>query len=228
MIARKDLEQSENDAAAARAEAARTQARVTILGGGGAEAEFSLRAPLRGEVVDRSTNTGAEVRPDGGDPLFVVSALDTLWLTASVYQPDLAQVRPGDRLVFSTDAAPGRSFTATIRYVSGALDPVTHTATLRAVLPNPGGILKPAMFGEARLLAPDREGEPVIPTSALVTHGTGSVVFVQLAPGRFVRRPVTVSTDDGRFASVTAGLHLGEVVVTRGSILLAAELDQGS
>ncbi|HTS88616.1 MAG TPA: efflux RND transporter periplasmic adaptor subunit [Gemmatimonadales bacterium] len=228
VIARKDLEQAENDAAAARAEAARARQRVALLGAGPEQADFILRAPIRGEILHRSANPGAEVRPDATDPLFVISALDTLWLTASLYQRDLPEVRPGNRLSFTTDAVPGQTFTATVTYVSGTLDSLTRTATLRAVLRNPARLLKPEMFGEARLLAPDRNGPPVVPTTALVTHGANTVVFVRVGPGRFARRTVTVTSDDGTLAAVSGGLELGEVVVTRGSILLAAELDQGS
>jgi membrane fusion protein, heavy metal efflux system len=228
VIAHKDLEQAESDAAAARAEAERARARVALLGATGDRGDFVLRAPLRGEILQRSANPGAEVRPDAVDPLFVISALDTLWLTAGLYQRDVTEVHRGDRLAFTTDAMPGRVLTATVTYVSAALDSLTRTATLRAALANPDRLLKPAMFGEARLLAADHDGEPVVPTTALVTHGAGSVVFLRVAPGRFIRRPVTVTDDDGTLATIGSGLHPGDVVVTRGSVLLSAELDPGS
>jgi len=228
VIARKDLEQAESDAATARAEAARARQRVELLGNGGEQGEFLLRAPIAGSVVQRTANPGAEVRPDAPDPLFTVSGLDSLWLTSYLSQRDVDRVRVGDRLSFTTEALPGQRYTAVVTYVSGALDPETRTATLRATLSSRSGLLKPEMFGEARLLAPDRNGAPVVPTTALVTQGSGTVVFVQLAPGRFERREVTVESDDGVRASLSAGVHPGDVVVTRGSLLLAAELAQGS
>ena len=225
VIALKELEQARSDEAQARAEAERAQARVRLLGGnGGAEGSvFVLRSPLAGEVVERTANPGQEVRPDAAVPLFTVSLLDTLWLTAGVYQRDLALVRRGNRLVFRTDAVPGQRFTATVRYVSASLDPQTRTATLRAALPNPGQILKPEMFGEARLMAPEPNGAVVVPSGALVTRGTQVLVFVQRGPGRFVPREVTVADDDGETAAIASGLERGELVVTRGSILLAAQ-----
>jgi len=226
VISLKDLQQSESEEAQAQAERDRARVRVQQLGvsTSGVSQSFELRSPIRGEVIERNANTGAEVRSDNVTPMFTVSALDTLWLTATFYQHDLAAVRRGQHLVFTTDGFPGREWTATVAYVSGSLDPQTRTGTLRATLPNPGGLLKPQMFGQARLFAPGASELVVVPTAALVTHGEGSVVFVQTAPGRFERRPVTVTDDDGVSASITSGLKPGELVVTRGSLLLAGEL----
>jgi multidrug efflux pump subunit AcrA (membrane-fusion protein) len=54
------------------------------------------------------------------------------------------------------------------------------------------------------------------------------VVFVQIGTNRFARRPVTVSGDDGDMAAISDGLQPGDLVVTRGSILLQGRLTQGS
>ncbi len=229
VVAERDLEQARSDAVQAQAEQVRARQRVAQLGGpasataAGQDAggDFVLRAPLAGEIIDRSANAGAEVRNDNGSTLFTISSLDTLWLVASAYQQDLANVRRGEHLVFTTDAAPDRRFAATVSYVSGALDSTTRTVRVRATLPNPARLLKPLTYGQARLLAPDSGHVPVVPTQALITVGAETVVFVQVGPGRFVRRPVVVANDDGVMASIAEGLRPGELVATRGSILLA-------
>lgn len=225
ILAGKDLEQARSDEAQARAERDRARQRADLLGAGSSSGDdFVLRSPIAGEVIDRSANPGAEVRPDAAVPLFTVSALDTLWLTAGVYERDLASVRPGERLAFTTDAMPGRRFTATVQYVSGALDPATRTATLRASLPNPGRVLRAETFGEASLLAHDAGGVPAVPSEALITRGNGTIVFVRESAGRFLARPVTVTDDDGQFATVSSGLQVGDVIAGRGALLLANEL----
>jgi cobalt-zinc-cadmium efflux system membrane fusion protein len=228
VIAQKDLQQAESDEAQARAERDRAAARARLLGAGGAgvEQEFVLRAPIAGEVVERPVSVGTEVRPDAGQTLVTITSLDTLWLTANAYQRDLAAAKRGDKLVFTTDAAPGRRFVATVQYVSPVLDPQTRTATIRAALPNTDRALRTQVFGEARLLAPDTAKVPVVPVEALVTKGRETVVWIEDSPGRFVRRPVRVGEDDGALAAVTSGVRLGERVVTRGSLLLDAAASQ--
>ncbi len=228
VVALKDLQQVESDAAQAQAERDRALARVRLLGATptGVDQQYILRAPLGGEVVDRQANPGAEVRPDNAQPLFTITSLDTLWLAVNVFQRDLAAVHVGQRVVFTTDAVPDRRFVATVRYVSGTLDADTRTALVRAVVPNPDARLRPLVYGEAQLYAPTHEAALVVPTEALVTRGNDTNVFVQLAPGRFVRRVVTVGTDDGETSEVRSGLTAGELVVTHGALLLAAEADR--
>lgn len=225
VAARKDLEQAESDAAQASAEAARARARIEQLGSGsgGVTGEYVLRSPIRGEVIDRSANPGMEVRPDLGTPLFTVSDLSTLWLTANVFQKDLPSVRPGARLVFRTDAFPDRTFEARVVYVSNALDPVSRTATVRATLPNASGSLKTMETGEAGLYVHDTNPALVVPTRAIVTHGDASVVYVVTGTNRFVRRVVQLGDDDGESTVVLAGLQPGDRVVVDGSILLEGE-----
>ena len=53
--------------------------------------------------------------------------------------------------------------------------------------------------------------------------GAEAVVFVETARGTFARRAVVVKDDDGKLATIGSGLAAGDRVVSRGSLLLAAE-----
>ena len=225
VAALKDLEQARTDARQAEAELARARSRLTTLGADTAafSSQYILRAPIAGVVVERTVNPGAEVRPDVPTPLFTITSLDVVWLTASVYQRDLASVHCGVALRFTTDAVPNRAFDATVSYVAGTLDPQTRTALVRATMPNPDHALRPLEVGTAHLLAPTTSPLLVVPTRALVTHGGDTVVYVELAPGRYVRRPVTVGEDDGVTAVILSGISLADRVVVDGSLLLEGE-----
>lgn len=228
VIAARELEQARNDAGQADAEFDRATARSRQLGLGQATVSdtYILRAPAGGRVIDRTANAGAEVRPDNGQALFTISSLDAVWLSVSVPQRDLSQVHRGARLRFTTEAAPARVFDARVSFVSDALDPVSRMATVRAVLANSGGALHLATTGEAQLFVTDSTPAVSIPTRALVTRGTEMVVFVEAAPGRFVRRVVAVRDDDGTTATIASGLTAGDRVVTTGSLLVAADADR--
>lgn len=225
----RELEQARADEAQSRAEYERARARATQLGGPGIGVVsdiYVLRAPIAGVVIDRATNAGAEVRPDNGTALFTISSLDAVWLAVSVPQRDLSAVHRGAKVSFTTESAPGRTFTGPVSFVSDALDPATHMATARAVVANPGGALHLLATGEVRIVTTDPTASTVIPSRALVTHADGAVVFVEQAPGRFVRRPVIVRDDDGTKATIAEGVRSGERVVTTGSLMLSAEADR--
>ena len=225
VIAMRELEQARADAAQAHVEESRARNHVTQLGlaPDATGMDYVLRAPIAGVVVERTVNPGAEVRPDASIPLFTISSMSQVWLTARVYQNELPYVQNGVRLVFTTDAMPGRSFEARVSFVSATLDATTRTGLVRAVIANADGALRPEMFGEARLLTQDKVVTPVVATRALVTHGRETIVYVERTPGTFVRRVVRVGDDDGTWASIADGLRVGERVVTDGSILLDAE-----
>ena len=225
--AQKDVEQARSDAAQAHAEAERARQRAAQLGGGdGVQGEYVLRAPIGGTVIDRTANAGAEVRPDAAAPLFTLSALDTLWLVAQAPQRDLEWLHRGARLAFTTDAVPGRVFDARVTYVSDQLDPLTRTALVRAAFANGDRALRAMVVGSARLYASGDRAQAMVPTRALVTRGGETVVFVEKGRGHFRRRIVQVSDDDGVTATIRDGLGRGELVVTRGSLLLAAEAER--
>jgi len=234
VAALRDVEQARSDDQQARAELARARSRLTALGvdgvsgDAGVSSQYVLRAPIGGIVVDRTANPGAEVRPDVPTPLFTVTSLDVVWLTASVYQRDLAAIHRGVKLRFTTDAVPGREFDATVTYVSGALDPQTRTATVRAEVPNADHRLRPQETGTARVLAPETSPVLVVPTKALVTHGTNTVVYLELVPGRYVRRTVTVGDDDGSTAVILSGIGPVDRVVVAGSLFLEGESERAS
>ncbi|GJG85425.1 cation efflux system protein CzcB [Gemmatimonadetes bacterium T265] len=228
VIAQKDLQQAETDAAAARAEETRAGLRARLLGGAGGGQTYVLRAPLGGEVIDRQVNVGTEVQPGGTTPLFTVSDLSDVWLTANLYQRDLASVRRGARVTFASDALGAAPVDARVTWIADALDPATRTAPMRAVIPNPGRRLRAAVFGQATLYASDDARTPTVPSAALVTRGGGTVVYVEDAPGRFRRRAVTVGEDDGTVATIVRGLQSGERVVGKGSLLVDAQAERQS
>lgn len=230
----RDVEQARSDNQQAKAELARTRSRLTVLGAdgmsgdGGVSSEYVLRAPIGGVVVDRTANPGAEVRPDVPTPLFTITSLDVVWLTASVYQRDLAAMHPGVKLRFTTDAVPGREFSATVTYVSGALDAQTRTAVVRAEMPNADHLLRPLETGTARVLAPEAAPVLVIPAKALITHGNDTVVYIEIAPGRYLRRVVSVGDDDGTTAVILSGVGPRDRVVVDGSLFLEGESERAS
>jgi len=152
-------------------------------------------------------------RPDAPSPLFTITSLERVWLAANAYQRDLAAIHPGVALRFTTDALPNRSFDATVTYVAGTLDPQTRTALVRATIPNADHALRPLEVGTAHVLAPTATPLLTVPTRALITHGTNTVVYVELSRGRYARRPVSVGEDDGQTAVILSGLSPADRVV---------------
>jgi cobalt-zinc-cadmium efflux system membrane fusion protein len=225
VLPRRELESAQAEAESARAELARAQHRLRHLSPGEDDpAVYRLRSPVDGVIAERRVNPGAEVRPDGADPLFVITDPTRLWVMIDLPERELALVRTGQRTLVRADAWPNERFVATIERIAAAVDPGTRRVQVRALLDNPGRRLKPEMYVQVILL-PDQGQQAVrLPNAALVTQGLYSYVFVEGPPGFFRRRKVTLGAQDRTHAFVTEGVAAGEFVVTTGALLLNSEL----
>jgi cobalt-zinc-cadmium efflux system membrane fusion protein len=235
--AQKDLELAQDNYGKAQAELERTRKKAQLFRAAGAtdnvNQEYELRALIDGEVIARNVNPGVEVQGQysGGNAveLFTLGELDKVWVLADVFEIDLARVKAGARVTVRVVAYPNKVYEGKVDWISGSLDPTSHTAKVRCVIDNPRHELKPEMYATVSVSVDERRAL-AIPRSALLRLGDQTVVFVEVgkAPdgrARFERRPVAVSEDEGGdFLPVTHGLREGERVVTSGAILLSGML----
>jgi multidrug efflux pump subunit AcrA (membrane-fusion protein) len=63
----------------------------------------------------------------------------------------------------------------------------------------------------------------VVPLAALVQEYGRNVVFVELTPGRFERRQLTIGPRSGDLVAVLGGLRVDERVVVDGAMLLKGQ-----
>jgi membrane fusion protein, copper/silver efflux system len=179
-----------------------------------------IRAPIGGIVLDNKAVRGAQVSP--GDVLYSLGTLNDVWITADIYEDDLARVHEGQRLEAVTTAYPDDIFTGFVARISPNIDPATHTLQIRCQVNNPGLKLKPQMLARVKIVS--RPGDAlVIPQEALVFDTNRYFSFVEVAPGNFQRRAVSIASwkEEG-FVRILAGLHPGDRVVVAESLQLNA------
>jgi membrane fusion protein, heavy metal efflux system len=225
VVARKDLEQAEAEAARSQAEVARAQARTSLYGSGtGVNMQLGLRSDMAGVVVERNLNPGQEVRPDGAaTPLFVVSDPSVLWVSIDAQEGDLKDLRPGAKVSLNVANGPEQSMTATISAVTDQIDPSTRTIKIRATVANPQRWLKNEMLAKVRYQR--QVGNSIeVPASAVFLRGNQHYVFVQSQAGVFEPRDVRVAYEGAQRVLLSEGLQEGEQVVSQNGLLLAREL----
>jgi cobalt-zinc-cadmium efflux system membrane fusion protein len=231
--AAKDFEAARDAFKKAQADDERARKKARLLRTGSIEQvtqHFVLRSLIDGEVVARNITPGLEVQGQysGGASLelFTVGALDTVWVTADVYEMDLGQVKGGQPVTVKIMSHPERTFEGVVDWVSGTIDPVTRTAKARCTIDNRDRLLKPEMYASTTI----RTGTAtalVVPRRSVLRLGDQTVVFVALgnAPDgreRFARRLVSAKTDaPGDMVSVVRGVDAGERVVVDGALLLS-------
>ena len=230
VIARKDFEDANADYATARAETDRAMQKLHNMNPHGTRItgeSFSLTSPMTGVVSERTANPAMEVSPAVPAPLFVVTDLTRLWVFIDLPERLLGKVKVGAKVAIETDAYPDKRFDATVTQIGQILDPATRRIAVRARVDNRSLELRPEMFVRASILQP--QGEAVkLPNEALFSQGLNSYVFLQKNPREFKRQQVHVASKGADFTFVDQGLGAGDKVVTRGALLLAAELTDTS
>jgi len=179
-----------------------------------------MRAPISGIVVKNQAVRGTAINP--GDVLYQLGTLDPIWITADLYEMDLARVHDGQELEATTSAFPGEVFKGLIARISPNVDPTTHTLQVRCAVPNPDLRLKPQMMANIKIVTSAGDAL-VVPREALVFDTDKYYAFVAVGPDRLERRAVAISSwgQEG-FARVVSGLQPGDRVVDTESLQVDA------
>jgi cobalt-zinc-cadmium efflux system membrane fusion protein len=179
-----------------------------------------VRAPISGTVVQNQAVIGSAINP--GDVLYQLGTLDHVWLTADIYEVDLARISVGQELEAVTTTFPNQVFRGGISRVSPNIDPNSHTAEIRCDIKNSGLKLRPQMLARVKIIT-NPGLALVVPQAALVFDGDSYVAFVEVAPGSIERRQVERgSWNQYGYARISSGLKAGERVIVHQSLIVNA------
>jgi membrane fusion protein (multidrug efflux system) len=185
-----------------------------------------INAPFGGRLGIREVNLGQFV--DQGDKIVSLQSLDPIFVDFLLPQQLIAGLTPGSPLRVLTDVYPSKVFDGQLTAVNAEIDPVTRNIRLQGTLKNPGGLLRPGMFGRVQLSLGEAEEVTAIPLTAVIAATYGDSVFVVtqkedaegakqlVAEQRFIRTGRT----EGDFVAVTEGLKPGDIVVSAGAFKL--------
>ncbi len=181
---------------------------------------YPLRAPFAGVVIEKHLSLGEKVGDD--ESVFAVADTKTVWVNLSVFQKDLAVIRPGQSVqVEITGGAAGHS--GTIAYLAPIVDPETRTAVARVVLANEDDTARPGLFVTVRVSLSTVNAAVVVPRSAVQILDERDVIFIAEGDG-FTAEPVTLGCGDRHSVEVTSGLKAGQRYVLRGAFELKAKI----
>ncbi len=189
-----------------------------------------LRSPLDGTVVDCKVVAGESA--DAGATVFSVTDLRRMWLMFDVRQEDVGQLSLGQAVLFRpADSKLGTESKGSIAWISTEADDKTRTVKVRVELPNADSRLRANTFGTGRIVLREEPRAIVIPTEAVHTDGDCSIVFVRdkdfLHDGAlkfFHIREIRLGVRDGDTTEIIAGLLPGEVIASKNSMVLEAQL----
>ena len=232
-VPEKDVREAENDYNKSMAERDRAAARLRTLGiradqlkdiGDRADASttVTVRAPRSGVIVERNLSPGQVVSYGQSDTpvsLFVIADLSTMWVIADVYEPDVPKVRLGESVRVTLPCCPQDRYQGKVAHIGAAVDKDSRTLKVRAVVPNPGGILKGEMFVKVSIDTGSSQAL-TLPQSAIQRSDGATFVLLEKSKGEYERRTVKTGPEFDGVTEILEGVTPQDRVVSTGGVLL--------
>ncbi len=174
--------------------------------------DSAIRAPFGGVIAERFVHVGDYVHADTRVVTLLVD--NPLRLELTVPEANVSSVHPGVVVSFATVAVPGRTFSATVKYMGGEIREATRDLVVEAVTDNADHALLPGMFVTAEIPI-GQETLPVVPGKA-VFHPEGndnlSNVFA-VVDGHLDERVVQLGPSAGESVAIADGIKKGDRIV---------------
>jgi RND family efflux transporter MFP subunit len=139
-------------------------------------AQTSLYAPYEGVITSRSMDPGSMAGPQA--IVLGIARVDVVWVNVNVPDEDLAFVRVGSPVTFTTSSIAGKTFSGRIDNVNAVPTAGTLSYLARLRQPNPGAVLRGGMLVNVTILQARHDNAIVVPRSALSQTDSGTSVYI--------------------------------------------------
>ncbi len=229
-ISKQDYENAQTTAAQAQADVAAQQAALKT-----AQidlARTTIRAPITGRIGRSVYTTGALVTASQADPLATIQRLDPIYVDITQSSSDLLKLR--QQILSGQVARDGNARVkllledgtrygpeGALRFADVTVDPTTGSQVIRALFPNPDGLLLPGMYVRAQLVEGTQAQAMLVPQRAVGRDERGNATVMVVGKGNKVEpRTLQTTRTVGENWLVTAGVRPGDHVIVEGGGML--------
>ncbi len=229
-IARQEFENAQTTAAQAQADVAAQQAALRT-----AEidlARTTIRAPITGRIGRSVVTTGALVSAAQTNPLATIQRIDPVYVDIQESSADLLKLRQqilngkltrdgNARVKLKLEDGSEYGPEGTLRFADVTVDPTTGTQVIRALFPNPNGLLLPGMFVRASLIEGTQANGMLVPQRAVSRDEKGQATTMVIGADNKVQvRTLQTNRSIGANWLVTGGIQPGDKVIVEGGMML--------
>lgn len=164
-----------------------------------------LRSKIRGRVLSIPKKEGESVRP--GEIIMLIGNETCFQLKLIIDERDVHQVKPGQKVVFETDAYPNQIFHATLRNIDPLIN--TELRSIKAEASIDGAtFFYPQSTIEANIITREQEKALLIPSDYLFS---GDSILVK--QGNVIQmKKVIMRSRIGSKVEITDGINEGDVI----------------
>ena len=178
------------------------------------QAYATLRSPITGKVLQRSSEMGNLIQP--GTEILRLGDFSQVKVALEISERQLANVRLGQTVAVKLDAFPNRIWQGAVSRISPAADPQTRLIPIELTLPNPDGKIGSGLL--ARVSFPQGDtGRVGIPQEALQGQNLVFILQGQKEQPTVQARTVQLGASANGNVEILAGLAPGERYILRSS-----------
>jgi multidrug efflux system membrane fusion protein len=186
----------------------------------------TIVSPIAGRAGSINLRAGNLVKANDDPPLVTILKVRPVWVTFSVPEKFLSDVRKhaaGGTLAVRAAARgeQGSGHAGVLTFIDNEVAAATGTIRLRGEFQNDDLGLWPGQFVEVTLTLAEQKDAVLVPSPAVQVGQQGSFVYVVGPDGTAEVRPVVVDRMLGGDTVIASGLDGGETVVIDGQIRIA-------
>ena len=175
-----------------------------------------IYAPFSGQIGLRQVSPGGFV--SSSTLVARLQQTDPVKVDFAIPEKYRGKVQKGTLIKFRVEGNDS-SFTGHVYAIEPKIDPATRNVSLRALCPNPGGILIPGSFAKVDIVLEKIQNALVIPSEAVIPIMNGEKVFV-CRNGKARTQIIQTGIRTEREVEVTGGLKPGDTLITTGLLQL--------
>lgn len=179
-----------------------------------------IRAPFSGIVGLEMINEGSILPLN--TKIVSIQDINPVKLEFSVPEKYKSLLRLNQTVRFSLSSLT-KSYEAKIYAMEPKIDPLTHSVLIRALCPNPEGILTPGAFANVEVPLAAIDSALMIPSQAIIPELKGYKLFVQ-NQGKAQSRKVEIGIRNDSTVQIISGLNDGDTILTNGIMQLRPDM----
>lgn len=191
-----------------------------------------IKSPISGRTTTSSVTPGALLTANQAGALTIVSQTDPLYVDFTQSSADVLQLRNAmksgriqtagkdeARITIKLDDGTEYAHHGRLQFSGVNVNPTTGSITLRAVVPNPDGLLMPGMYVRAVLESGVNESTLLAPQQAVTRDPAGNASVLLLgANNKLERRRIVTGAALGSRWEVVSGLKAGDQILVDGAL----------
>ncbi|HWR41180.1 MAG TPA: efflux RND transporter periplasmic adaptor subunit [Patescibacteria group bacterium] len=175
-----------------------------------------IKAPIDGLVVGKPIPAGQTVAPGISNPMVLLTVADMskMQIQVQVDETDIGRVQLNQKVNFTVDAYPGRTFTGNVSLISkkATIQQNVVYYSVYVDVDSAEGLLFPTMTARVTILVGESKNVLTIPLSAVKDSKGQKVVQVMMA-GKAQNTVVKLGIADDEKVEVVSGLNEGDQVL---------------